>query len=322
MSAPAVALPYPWQREQWHEFERWIDADKMPHALLLTGSQGIGKLRLGHALAQYLLCQRPAPGGACGRCKTCQLYAAGSHPDMRLLAPEEDGKAIRIDPVRQLREFLAKTPQQGQRKIALVAPAEAMNINAFNALLKSLEEPQGNTLIILVSHNFGQLPATVRSRCHRVALPIPAAAEVFPWLQQIVGTDTGIHEVLERTAGRPLAALEYLQSDLGAVRDEFEDQLRALQRGDLHPIAAAQSFAQLDVALALDWFWYFLQQSALGAVYHNHEPVPRRQLFEFCDQVIQAKADVLSGANPNLTLLWEALLMRWRQPVVGAVNAG
>ena len=129
-------LPLPWQETLWDTLNTSIEQERLPHAILISGPSGIGKVRLAKALAQHLLCSAEMTKYACGSCKGCQLLAAGSHADITYLEPEEPGKPIKIDPVRALCESLSKTAQQGGWKVAIIAPAEAMNINAANALLE------------------------------------------------------------------------------------------------------------------------------------------------------------------------------------------
>ena len=138
-----LALPLPWHETLWADLNKAIEQDRMPHALLISGPSGIGKERLATALAQRLLCAAEMNNYACGACKSCQLLAAGFHPDLSILQPAEEGKGILIPDVRKLCSTLDKTAQQGGWKIAIIVPGEAMNISASNALLKSLEEPQG-----------------------------------------------------------------------------------------------------------------------------------------------------------------------------------
>ena len=116
----------------------WAAAPSTP-AYLLYGPAGIGKRALAEHWAAQLLCQRPAAAGACGECKACQLLAAGTHPDYFVLEPEEAEKPIRVDQVRDLVGFVVQTAQLGGRKVVLLEPAEAMNVNAANALLKALK---------------------------------------------------------------------------------------------------------------------------------------------------------------------------------------
>lgn len=140
---------YPWQQALWSQLG---GRAQHAHAYLLYGPAGIGKRALAEHWAAQLLCQRPAAAGACGECKACQLLAAGTHPDYFVLEPEEAEKPIRVDQVRDLVGFVVQTAQLGGRKVVLLEPAEAMNVNAANALLKSLEEPSGDTVLLLISH--------------------------------------------------------------------------------------------------------------------------------------------------------------------------
>ncbi|MCV6606274.1 MAG: DNA polymerase III subunit delta', partial [Porticoccaceae bacterium] len=156
----SLAMPYPWQGELWDDIVHLHKKQRLPHALMLTGPADVGKSRFARALAQRVACGEPVGGYACGTCKSCKLIAAESFPDLKRVAPEEAGKAIKIDQIRALCDFMAKTAQQGGWKVALIEPAEAMNVNAANALLKTLEEPSNNTLLILVCHQLSRVPAT------------------------------------------------------------------------------------------------------------------------------------------------------------------
>jgi DNA polymerase-3 subunit delta' len=110
------------------------------------------------------------------------LLKAGSHPDNFVLEPEEADKPIKVDQVRELVAFVVQTAQLGGRKVVLIEPVEAMNVNASNALLKSLEEPSGDTVLLLVSHQPSRLLPTIKSRCQQVACPQPSLAQSQAWL--------------------------------------------------------------------------------------------------------------------------------------------
>ena len=144
-----MAEAYPWQAALWQQL---ASRKQHAHAYLLHGPAGIGKRALAERLRALLLCHAPVGLEACGQCKGCHLLAAGTHPDDFVLEPEEVDKAIRVDQVRELVSFVVQTAQLGGRKVVLLEPVEAMNLNAANALLKSLEEPSGNTVLLLVSH--------------------------------------------------------------------------------------------------------------------------------------------------------------------------
>ena len=131
-----------------------------------------------------MLCNQVDNGIACGQCSGCITLQAGSHPDFLSLQPEEKSKFIKVDQIRSLCESMAKTSQQGGWKVAVIFPAETMNIAASNALLKSLEEPEPNTLIILVSSRLSTIPMTIRSRCQIQSSAIPSTDIAQQWLGQ------------------------------------------------------------------------------------------------------------------------------------------
>ena len=300
-------LPLPWQETLWETLNTSIEQERLPHALLISGPSGIGKLRLAKALAQHLLCTAEMTKYACGSCKGCQLLAAGSHGDITYLEPEEPGKPIKIDPVRALCESLGKTAQQGGWKVAIIAPAETMNNNAANALLKNLEEPQPKTLLILVSHRPSQLSATIRSRCQKISMPIPDTAVANQWLTEVTGDQSAVDKVLFLAAGKPLLALDYLQSDNLQQRQNFEQLIAEVRAGDISPLEAAQQAQKLDSTESIDWFSSYVHRLATTDL--AGQPIPA--LFSFSDKLLQARNWVVSGNNPNPQLLWEELFMDW-----------
>lgn len=157
---------------QWKILQSRVKSEKVPHALLLTGSRGVGKMRFAREFANSLLCKSPRvdTGVACGECSACKLVAAGSHPDYVEVAPEQDSRVIKTQQVRALCEQLGLTAQFGGYRVALISPANVLHGGAANCLLKTLEEPRPRVVIILVSSKIGAIPATIRSRCQRVRI--------------------------------------------------------------------------------------------------------------------------------------------------------
>ena len=161
---------YSWQTTQWQNIQRQLVADKLAHGLLLVGNEGLGKRDFAQQLANGLLCNSAGSDGlACGQCSACHLLAAGTHPDLFVLQAEERGKTIKVDEVRQLSAQLNLTSQFGGYKIALIIDAHDMNINASNSLLKTLEEPAADTILILVSF-------TATEITHNRTIPLPEFA--------------------------------------------------------------------------------------------------------------------------------------------------
>lgn len=314
--------PFPWQRALWAEWLRLLQADRLPHAVLLSGLAGLGKRHLAEAFAQALLCSGTPETRPCGRCKACRLLEAGSHPDLRIVEPEEAGKAIRIDQIRGLVNFLGETAQQGGWKCVIIQPAEAMNSHAANALLKSLEEPPGQTLIILVSSAPSQLMATLRSRCRQLQVLPPTRDEALAWLEPRVGSRAA--ELLDYAHGAPCAALAAGEEDRLGSRGEILEALLTLAQGRAGTLDAArvmQGFAKLealnqildllnDVARAqLSNMILETRPEEWGTVAARIDP---QLLFRYRDKVLQAKSLLLGGGNPNKQLLWEELMFDWQ----------
>lgn len=217
-------LIYPWTKPALDKLLGMRAA--LPHALLLHGPRGIGKAQLARHFAAALLCETPLPDGdACGHCVACGWFAQSNHPDFRQLVPEADeenteertgtratGKTkpsrdIRIQQVRALADFVGIGAHRGGRKVVLVSPADALNTPAANALLKTLEEPAGDTVFLLVSGRADALPPTIRSRCVALGLPLPEEAVALAWLAAAGPLEPEAARSLLRAAGgAPLAA--------------------------------------------------------------------------------------------------------------------
>ena len=203
---------YPWLSGHWSFFMQRLDSDKLAHALMVEGPEGVGKTALATAMVARLLCREDLPR-ACGHCRSCNLLAGEAHPDYFDLQPEEDSEVIKVDQVRALIAKLELTTSISERKVAYIHPAECMNGAAANALLKSLEEPAGDTVLILVSDNPGRLPVTIRSRCQAISVNQPATRDVLDWLEHSSGKTAELAEAaLQAAGGSPLRALHYLDS--------------------------------------------------------------------------------------------------------------
>ena len=313
MNPGEFAISYPWHAVQWRELDVLLQAGTLPHALLLTGAPDIGKFRFARAFAGLVLCAAPR-GSACGRCRSCLLLAAGSHPDLVLIQPEEQGKAIRIDAIRELREFCAGRPHQGGWRVILIEPADALNINAANALLKTLEEPGDRTLLILVSDQPGRLTATVRSRCRLLRLPTPSSEQALPWLRMQLAAEADAESLLMRAGRRPLRALALASGELAGAFARFQELIAAVADGSTVPAAAAVASAQFDTDEALVWLAELIAARVRATVARGTRPP--LAWFDFFDRLGTVRRERSLNANLNAELVWEGLWQDWRRTVV------
>jgi DNA polymerase-3 subunit delta' len=239
----------PWLAPAWHVLADALRTQRIHHALLFAGPRGYGKRALADTFAAAALCpQRNAEGHACGRCRSCLLVAAGSHPDLVRVTFEirDDGKTrseLTVDQMRALGRRLALSSQFGGLQIALVDPADAMNASAANALLKTLEEPASNTVIVLVADDPSRLPATIRSRCQRIDLRMPTREQAADSLHAR-GIDAEIaSSTLDASMDNPGQAAEWIADGGLAVRDECRTDLAALSAMRVRPAAVAERWA-------------------------------------------------------------------------------
>jgi DNA polymerase III subunit delta' len=265
------ALVFPWHRSTL--LETLPQAAAGPQAWLVTGLRGVGKSAFARALAQALLCEAPASdGSACGRCHACGWFAAGNHPDFRLLEPLTDdqgktSKDIRIDQVRALADFVSVPGHRGTRRPVVIDPADQLNTAAANALLKTLEEPTAGVLFVLVTHDADAVPATIRSRCRHLPMPPPSFDDAAAWLQAETGcSGADAAQWLAMAGGAPLRAAAFADP---ASADAHRAMLEAITRlPDVPAVAVADALQGWDGRLWLPVLqrWVMdLMRAAAGA---------------------------------------------------------
>jgi len=250
MTQPVI---YPWLQDCWSRFVSRASGERMAHALLLAGPAGTGKLELAQAMSAWLLCAAPGTT-ACGTCRSCRLLNGGAHPDRFEVFPEDERGLLKVDAIRELVSSLNLTTSISQRKVAVVAPAEGMNRSAANGLLKCLEEPPGDTVIILVSHNPGRLPVTIRSRCQLLAVTSPERSATQAWLQQNCQAEAGpAAAAVAAAAGSPLVARQLLQDDALASFTAMREDLAQLLGEPGRASASVATLGALEAGLAWRW---------------------------------------------------------------------
>jgi len=299
-----------WHREFASNWLERIRQARLPHAVLLTGPAGVGK----RAAADWMAAQHLGIGAA----GDLPQYPAirTEHADMRWISIPEDKRTIGIDQIRDLVAEMSLTSYKGGGKVAVIEPADAMTHNAANSLLKTLEEPPGDALLILIADRKGNLPATIFSRCQRIDFPTPAESEALEWLDRVQPGSTWA-EALRLAGNAPLAAIDTVEQldTHGAMSRDFA----AIAAGRSSAIEVAARWSKLDTAFVLDWLARQVQSTifrASGAAnYGSSGPIDesvlkrmdRRNLFCYLDIINRLRGQ--PGGSYNVQLTLEGLLI-------------
>ena len=287
--------PLPWQEGIWQSIIQQEQTDRLAHAFLLRGVQGVGKFHFARALAGQLLCETQGDDYACGRCKECGLVRAGTHPDLLIVQPESEGKHIKIDQIRQVNDFARKTAQQGGRRVVVMSPAEAMNINAANALLKSLEEPGSNTVFLLVSDRAGDMLPTIRSRCQLLTFAAPDREEAARWLSEHVADRVVIDQLLDLTGNSPVSARQMFDQGTLEVRGKLINAMAGLFRGEITPVELAKEWQGTNSPMILGWLGSWLDDVVRISLTGSDQKI--------CNKDLAKMLSYLSGKSPTKTII-------------------
>ena len=300
----------PWHEPLWQQTDRAWALDRLPHALMLEGPAGLGKLDFAWRVAGLVM-QLPErepridPG-------------VQTHPDLHFLGLEEDKKQIGVDRVRQLCQTLDMTSHGGGFKVTVISPAEALNVNAANSLLKTLEEPTPNTLLILVRSRLDTLPATIASRCQTMRFVIPETSLALEWLRSC-DADQDWERLLPLAGGAPFRAIALSEMGMVDLDRRFQADLLSLAAGKADPVAVAAEWKKHELADCLSWLNIFvttLISSAANGVpggsadlQNLSESLRLERLFWYLDEVQAASARLRTALTPQLVL--ESLLIPW-----------
>lgn len=324
----------PWLQASFESLIDRFSQGRLPHALLLEGRSGIGELEFASLLAQRLVCSEAAEGvDPCGHCKQCELVGAGFHPDIRTCRPE-DSRFIKVDQVRALGEFAIASPQVARRKVIIVDSADQLNINAANALLKTLEEPNADVTLIMLLEAGKPLLPTLRSRCQSLNLPTPDLEVATQWLQQALANqgddakgespiDSGVlKKALQLTGGAPMLAQSYIRNDFVTATDACLDAFRQFLKSKIALEVASKTFLAIGLESSLGvmerWANDMARLSAgapannesasdvLGFLAANNHALAAHGLVE---KIREARSGLTYNVNPELEI--ERLLLAW-----------
>ena len=323
-------IHYPWQAKIWQQFCLAKQNNHLPHALLLQGAEYTGKLKFANSVVKSLLCEQnsqefdqPKDQGsceACHQCRSCKTYSANSNPDYLFIDLIEDKQQISIDQIRAMNAFLTLSRSFNTYRVVLIANAERMNKNAANSLLKSLEEPADNSVIILLTSQASVLIPTIKSRCQLLQIPTPNTQQSIEWLQQQTGKESQFVQELEIAQGKPLAALA-VDDKLIASRDDLLSDIMNIIHEKSSIVDIAKKWHKEDRSRLLDWQIGWINQlisDQYKAGSNNVADTKLAQLgthilalslWDLYDQLIKQKKLVHTSVNPlifveNMLTLW------------------
>jgi len=322
-----LAASYPWHGEHWRRIVQARAQGRLPHAILLTGPVGLGKSVFARRLGDSLVCVKTDElGDACGCCPSCRTAQAGTHPDQRFVKPEEPGRNIRIDAVRELTANSVLSASEGAYRVFVIDPADAMNNAAANALLKTLEEPCSKTVLILVSSRPDCLAPTIRSRCQLLKFVTPSWGEARAWLTK-QGIDTDIDELLAISGGAPLRALLAKEQAWLEESHRLGQELLTLKHRKINPLSIVEEWEKRPLHLLSDSLKRCLSDLVKLAsglrdetIYHPGmradlqclgEGIDLRMLYGFNDEVLRLDREASNNLNVQMQL--EFIVNRWLQ---------
>ncbi|MDF8331117.1 DNA polymerase III subunit delta' [Aeromonas salmonicida] len=313
---------YPWLIPDWHALSQTAEAGRLGHAWLLLGDPGLGKEQLAERLARLHLCQHPDRGEPCGQCHSCQLFDKGHHPDLGTVTV--DSKTIGVEAIREICARLQNSAQLGRGKVVIIPDAERMTESAANALLKTLEEPAGDSLLLLIASQVSRLLPTILSRCHKHVCQLPTEGETVRWLAE-QGHQATLAQV-RICQGAPLRVLRYIEEQQDGKRRELLESFVSLS---LTPTRATHVCSQLadETQVRLHWLQLFLcdaLKTQAGCGHHQlampdlaalsqqlAEGNSSEKLLEAEQQLVALKAACQPGQLSNPTIHLMNWLSRW-----------
>jgi DNA polymerase-3 subunit delta' len=302
----------PWLAEPARRAREALERGRLGHGILVVGAPGLGPQVFARWLAQMALCDADARR-PCGACSSCQLWNAGNHPDYLEVQREEDATQLKVEQVRDLCEALSFKSYRGGYKVAVIAEADAMNANAANALLKTLEEPPPSTILVLCSARPSRLPATIVSRCQRIDIPQPPTGEALAWLSARKSLQQW-PTLLEYAAGAPLRAMELEAAGFLELDEDMRNVVERLAARSLNIQSTAERWHKAGLDLRLAWLDTWIARRVRHAVAPAAHLPPGSEirnisgLFDLLDRVRAFKLELDTSLNKQLAT--EELLMR------------
>lgn len=320
----------PWLQPSWSQLSRYINQKRIPQALLMVGSNGLGKQKLAKYYAQSLLCTAPLNDGRfCGDCQSCALFKARTHPDYTLIEPEKAGKAIGISVIRQLMAKLVLKPQFDANRVVLINSADSLNNASANAFLKYLEEPTERTCLILITDKPNKLPATIRSRCQKLNITSPDEAMLSEWLGQ-QGIDENRELLIKLSQGAPLLAKYMANSSLLQFRIDCFNSWIKYTDSKITVIGLAEKWHKLtkaEIDFLIGWLLSWVSDMIKLAFHQQSESIVNidlkrglqdlvqgldlKDLYKYYDFLLLKQKYLDSQLNKQM--MFEEILIKWTQ---------
>jgi DNA polymerase III subunit delta' len=317
----------PWQQKNWALLCNYIQQNRIPQALLITGASGFGKHGLAKQFSYSLLCSnRQDSGLCCGRCNSCLLIKADTHPDLLHIKPDEEKKSISISQMRQIVTDTYLKPQFESYRAIIISPADVMTSSAANAFLKCLEEPSERTLFILITDKPSKLPVTILSRCQKLSVTIPEQQILYDWLdgQGIQNNKETLSNLMRSALITPQQVAD--ETLLKQRTDCFNDWL-AIANHRSHPAIISEKWQKLPETALLNWLISWITDLIKGAYHIDRERLCNqdlakslqelaqqlnlKRLYSLYDRTLANRRQL--GTQVNSQMMVEEILVQWQQ---------
>ncbi len=325
----------PWLEDAQQQLRAAHAAGRLPHSILLLSPPGLGAELLANWIGAFTLCELSEPGRVrpCGVCASCRLLSVDSHPDHHLIRLEEDAHQIKVEQVREFMQPLTLKSYRGGPKVGVIEDADTLNTFAANAFLKTLEEPGGDTVLIMIARPSHRLPATIVSRCQRLILRVPPNSMALAWLEN-ASTKQPWGAALELAGGAPLRARQFEPQLVASLDEDMQGCIGQLAAGSVDISLLAERWLRSNPELRISWLenWITRRVRACFRRTDSHqsaEPVvlpgallkPKiTPLFGWLDAARDFRRLASTGMNQQLAL--EALLLQGSSALKTWGNAG